>query len=164
MNDSFIIRPIKKSEIGFLDKMLYNAIFVPPGNEKLSEIIIEHPEISQYIKDFGREGDLCFVAEVNGELVGAVWTRHFNETNKAFGFVDSDTPELSMAVYEQFRKKGIGTLLLKKMTTDLTYKGYKQVSLSVDKINYAYDLYKKIGFEDYKPVDDSMTMILKLSS
>jgi ribosomal protein S18 acetylase RimI-like enzyme len=162
MNDSLIVRPITISEIGFLDKMLYNAIFVPPGNERLPDNIIEHPEISKYIKDFGREGDICFVAQLNGDLVGAIWTRHFNESNKAYGFVDSDTPELSMAVYEQFRNKGIGTRLLSTMIKALTDKGYRQVSLSVDIINYAYDLYKKIGFKDYKLIGESMTMILKL--
>lgn len=162
MNDSLIIRPINKSEIAFLDKMLYNAIFVPPGNDRLPDNIIEHPEISKYIKDFGREGDLCFVALLNGDLVGAIWTRHFNETNKAYGFVDSGTPELSMAVYEQFRNKGIGTKLLKTMIKSLTDKGYRQISLSVDIINYAYDLYKKSGFKDYKLIGESMTMILKL--
>jgi ribosomal protein S18 acetylase RimI-like enzyme len=162
MNNSLIIRPINKSEIGFLNVMLYNAIFVPPGKDKLPDNIIEHPEISKYIKDFGREGDSCFVAEINGELVGAVWTRRFNETNKAYGFVDSDTPELSMAVYEQFRKKGIGTMLLKTMIKALTDEGCKQISLSVDKINYAYNIYIKTGFKDYKSVDDSMTMIMKL--
>jgi ribosomal protein S18 acetylase RimI-like enzyme len=164
MNNSLIIRPINKSEIGFLDKMLYDAIFVPAGNERLPDNIIEHPEISKYIKDFGREGDSCLVAEINGELVGAVWTRRFNVTNKAYGFVDSDTPELSMAVYEQFRKEGIGTILLKTMIKALTDEGYKQISLSVDKINYAYNLYKKIGFKDYKSVDDSMTMIIQLNN
>lgn len=162
MIDSIIIRPIKRSETGFLDKMLYNAIFVPPGNDRLPDNIIEHPEISKYIKDFGREGDSCFVAEVNGELTSAVWTRLFNETNKAYGFVDNNTPELAMAVCEQFRKKGIGTSLLKKMIADLTDKSYERVSLSVDIINYAYYLYKKTGFIDYKIVDGSMTMILEL--
>lgn len=162
LKGSLIIRPITKLEISFLDKMLYRAIFVPIGNERLPDNIIEHPEISKYIKDFGREGDSCLVAEIKGELVGAIWVRHFNETNKAYGFVDSDTPELSMAVYEQFRKKGIGTMLLNTMIKSLTDKGYKQISLSVDKINYAYDLYKKIGFIDYKLFGESMTMIMKL--
>jgi ribosomal protein S18 acetylase RimI-like enzyme len=162
MSEAVIIRPITNSEISFLDKMLYNAIFVPPGNERLPDNIIEHPEISKYIKDFGREGDLCLVAQLNGELVGAIWTRHFNEMNKAYGFVDSNTPELAMALYEQFRKKGIGSALLNTMIKTLTDKGYKQVSLSVDIINYAYDLYKKTGFIDYKLVGESMTMIKKL--
>ncbi len=163
MISSLKIRPIKKSEIGFLDIMLYNAVFVPPGHERLPDNIIEHPEISKYIRDFGREGDKCFVAEADKELVGAIWVRHFNETNKAYGFVDPETPELSMAVSEKFRKNGIGTKLLGTMINALTLEGYKQVSLSVDIINYAYDLYKKSGFQDYKKVDESITMILKLS-
>jgi len=162
MHNTPIIRLIHKSETGFLNKMLYNAIFVPPGSEKLPKDIITHPEISKYIKDFGREGDLCFVAEINGELVGAIWIRNFNDVNKAYGFVDSKTPELSMAVYKQFRKKGIGTLLLKTMVKVMTDRCYKQISLSVDKMNYAYDLYKKFGFIDYKLVGDSIIMIKKL--
>jgi ribosomal protein S18 acetylase RimI-like enzyme len=67
-----------------------------------------------------------------------------------------------MAVYEHFRKKGIGTKLLDTMIKSLTESGYKQISLSVDRINYAYDLYKKTGFRDYEAVGESMTMVLKL--
>jgi|LAHU01.1.fsa_nt_gb GNAT superfamily N-acetyltransferase len=162
MNNHVIIRPIYKSEIAFLNIMLYNAIFIPPGGEKLPENIIDHPEISKYIRDFGRKGDSCFVAEIDGELVGAIWARLFDETNKAFGFVDSATPEISLAIYERFRKKGIGTLLLKTMINALADEGYKQISLSVDRINFAYDLYKKVGFIDYKTAGDSITMIMKL--
>lgn len=163
MSISFKIRPINKSETGFLDKMLYNAIFIPPGSEKLPYSIIEHPEISKYIEDFGREGDLCFVAEISAGLVGAIWTRRFSDTNKAYGFVDPETPEMCMAVYEQYRKNGIGSLLLKTMIKALIANGYDQVSLSVDRINYAYNLYKKAGFKDFKMVDGSMTMLLKLN-
>lgn len=162
MNAPILIRPINNSETGFLSKMLYNAIFVPPGNERLPDNIIEHPEISKYIKDFGREGDSCFVAEINGELAGAIWARLFSDTNKSYGYVDSGTPELCMAVYEHSRKKGIGTKLLDTMIKSLTESGYKQISLSVDRINYAYDLYKKTGFRDYEAVGESMTMVLKL--
>lgn len=162
MKDNLLIRPINFSETGFLAKMLYNAIFVPPGYERLPDNIIEHPEISKYIKDFGREGDSCFVAEINGELAGAIWARLFSDTNKSYGYVDSGTPELCMAVYEHFRKMGIGTKLLDTMIKSLTESGYKQISLSVDRINYAYDLYKKTGFRDYEAVGESMTMVLKL--
>jgi len=37
--------------------------------------------------------------------------------------------------------------------------GYKRVSLSVNKVNYAYRLYQKFGFIDYKNDKDSVTMI-----
>lgn len=113
MSSFLVIRPLKDTETWFLDKMLYNAIFVPPGKEKLPDDIIGHPEISKYIRNFGKEGDICFVAELDGELVGAIWSRLYDEENKAYGFVDEYTPEIAMAVYEQYRNKGIGTLMLK---------------------------------------------------
>jgi ribosomal protein S18 acetylase RimI-like enzyme len=162
MNKETLIRPLKQSETGILPTMLYNAIFIPEGSEKLPFEIINHPKISVYIRDFGREGDLCLVAEADGEIVGAIWTRHFSDNDKGYGFVDSETPELSMSVIGEFRGRGIGTRLLDEMIKLLTFKGYEQVSLSVDVANFAYGLYKKHGFEDYLLVEESMTMVKKI--
>ncbi len=162
MNSELIIRPLKESETGILPAMLYNAIFIHEGSEKLPFEIIDHPKISVYIRDFGRKGDLCLVAVAEGEIVGAIWTRHFSDMDKGYGFVNTDTPELSMSVIEQFRGRGTGTRLLDEMIELLTFKGYEQVSLSVDVANYAYGLYKKHGFEDYLLVEESMTMVKKL--
>lgn len=142
--------------------LLYNAIFIPPGHEKPPIDIVDHPDISVYIKEFGREDDLCLVAEIDGEIAGAIWTRHFTGADKGYGFINPGTPELCMSVFEQFQRKGIGTSLLTEMIKLLTDKGYDQVSLSVDLINHAYDLYKRFGFEDYTLVDQSMTMLKKL--
>jgi len=162
MQKSPVIRPLRKSEIILLDKFLYDAIFIPPDCEKPPPDIIYLPEIYVYIKDFGKKGDLCLVDEDNGEITGAVWTRYFSEAKRGFGFVNPETPELSMSVKEQYRGQGIGTRLLTAMIKMLHETGVSQVSLSVDKVNYAYRLYKKIGFEDYESCNDSMTMLLKL--
>jgi len=159
---SLTIRPLRKSEIVLLDEFLYDAIFIPPDCEKPPPDIIYHPEIYVYIKDFGKKDDLCLVAENNGEVSGAVWTRYFSEAERGFGFVNSETPELSMSVKEQYRGQGIGTRLLESMIKMLHKTGARQVSLSVDKINYAYRLYKKYGFEDYESCNDSIIMLLKL--
>lgn len=150
------------SEVSSLSKLLYDAIFIPPGCERPPFDIIKDPEIYVYIRDFGREGDLCLVAEHNSEIIGAVWSRYFSEDEKGFGFIDTETPELSMSVNEKYRGKGIGTRLLAEMIKLLREKDTPQVSLSVDKINYAYSMYKKSGFEDYEFHNDSITMILKL--
>jgi len=160
--DTLTIKELNLSQAGILKSLLYTAIFVPPGQEKLQFDIITNPEIAVYIKDFGRKGDLCLVAEINGEIAGAVWTRLFNEIEKGFGFISSDIPELSMAVFESFQKKGIGKMLLNGMIKLLIDHGYKNVSLSVDKNNYAYNLYKSYGFEDYESNNDSVTMIKRL--
>jgi len=142
--------------------MLYNAIFIPPGAEKPPYDIIDLPEIIVYIEGFGREGDMCLVAETDGVIAGAVWTRLFTGQVKGYGFIDSATPELSMAVLEPYRRRGIGTLLLTEMLKRLASTSYARVSLSVDLANYAYLLYKKFGFADYAIHDESMTMLKHL--
>lgn len=52
-----------------------------------------------------------------------------------------------MSIYPQYRNKGIGTSLLKNFLTFLRQKNYNQISLSVQKNNYAVNMYKKLGFK-----------------
>jgi ribosomal protein S18 acetylase RimI-like enzyme len=158
-----IIREIRQSEHAFLSKMLYQAIFVPRGTEPPSADIINQPDLAKYIKDFGRDGDLCLVAEFEGKLVGAAWSRLFPEQDKGYGFVDSQTPELSIAVLEQFRKMGFGEKILREILTELMRSGYSRVSLSVDKSNYACKLYERFGFKTVFSTDTSVTMVKTLS-
>lgn len=157
-----IIREIKPTEITFLGDMLYEAIFVPEGMEKLPQDIIKQPELYKYIKNFGRKGDLCLVALTDDHLAGAIWTRLFPADDRGYGFVDEETPELSMALYAPYRGKGIGKQLLQKMIEQLTRQGYRSVSLSVEKENYAYDLYCKFGFTNFESTGKSAIMIKKL--
>ncbi len=156
------IREIEGTEISQLDTFLYEAIFIPKGLDKPDKEIIKIPELSIYIKDFGKDSDLCIVAESQGCLVGAIWARIYAETEKGFGYVDSKTPELSMSVIENYRQHGIGTKLLKAMIEKLSLLDYQQVSLSVDKLNYALKLYQKFGFEIVKSDENSATMIKRL--
>ncbi len=156
------IREIENSEISLLDNFLYDAIYIPEGMGKPGKEIIKQPELSRYIKDFGKATDLCLVAESDGCLIGAIWTRIFTETEKGYGYLDSRTPELSMSVSENYRQMGIGTLLLEAMIDRLIQHGYEQVSLSVDKLNYAFKMYQKSGFETVHSDEESVTMIKKL--
>ena len=162
MDSRIKIREIKSSEIIHLDTFLHDAIFIPKGVEKPDKVIIKLPELKRYISDFGKETDLCLVAELNGKLIGAIWTRIFTEAEKGFGYVDSKTPELSMSVNVDYRQKGIGTNLLKDMLYRLTRLDYEQISLSVEKLNYAYRLYQKFGFKTIKEDKKSATMIKKV--
>ena len=162
MEAEIIIRDLDQSETGILKTMLYNAIFIPPEEVKPPPEIIELPEIAVYIKDFGREGDICLVAEIEGVIAGAVWTRLFTAGAQGYGFIAPEIPELSMSVLEQYRRQSIGTMLLAGMLKKLASKGFRQVSLSVDLANYAYRMYRKQGFEDYARHDESMTMLRQL--
>jgi [ribosomal protein S18]-alanine N-acetyltransferase len=150
-----IIRDLKEIEIPFLEEMLYQAIFIPVGTPKLDKSIIFIPELHPYIKDFGKVSDLCLVAELEGKLVGAIWTRLF----KGYGFIDETTPELSMAMDADFRGKGIGSEMLDALLLKLQKLNYEQVSLSVDKRNFAYKLYQKKGFQVHEVQGDSVLMV-----
>jgi ribosomal protein S18 acetylase RimI-like enzyme len=158
-----LIREIKQNEIPFLSEMLYEAIFIPNGEIKLPKEIINKPELNNYIKDFGRKDDFCFVVEIEDKLIGAIWIRQFSDKNKGYGFVNSETPELSMAINDVYRGKGIGKIMLNKMLNKLSELNFSQVSLSVDKRNFAYNFYKKNNFFEVDSEKNSIKMLRKLS-
>ena len=96
------------------------------------------------LNNFGKEkDDYCFIAQVDNYIVGAVWIRCI----QGFGHLNDNIPELAMSIYPQYRNKGIGTSLLKNFLTFLRQKNYTQISLSVQKNNYAVNMYKKLGFK-----------------
>ena len=51
---------------------------------------------------------------------------------------------------------------MKQMLTKLKTEGYKQASLSVQKMNYAVHMYRKVGFEIIDENDEEYIMICKL--
>ena len=76
--------------------------------------------------------------------------------------IDDTTPSLSISLLKEYRNLGIGTELMKQILLTLKEREYKQVSLSVQKINYAVSMYKKAGFEVVRENEDDYVMICKL--
>ena len=108
-----LIREIRKDEIPFLWDMLYEALFVPEGEDPYPKTILENPSISKYLNHFGNNpNDLALVAEHNRLLIGAIWGRSFPVVNPGYGFIAENIPEISIAVSPAFRNKGVGTHLL----------------------------------------------------
>ena len=156
------VHEIKANAYPFLEDFLFEAIYVPEGSPPLNKSIIFQPNLYYYIKDFGKEHDLGFIIESDNKPVGAIWARLFSEEQKGYGFVDNETPELSMAINSDFRNQGFGNQLLEKMLVKLQELGYKNVSLSVDKRNFAYQLYLKFGFQDYQINGNTVVMVKML--
>ena len=123
------------------------------------KFIIENPELQVYVKDFGKfKDDKCIVAEVDGKIIGAIWSRIMND----YGHIDDETPSLAMSIYKNFRGRGIGTKLLNEMIKFLQALNYKAVSLSVQKKNFAMKIYERAGFKIFLENDDYiMTRNLK---
>lgn len=152
------IREMKENEYPLLSDFLYEAIFIPKGMDKPPKSIIEQPELQIYIEDFGKADDLCLVAEIQEKIVGAVWVRIMND----YGHIDDETPSFAISLYEEYRNLGIGTALMEAMLKLLKSKGYKQASLSVQKANYAVNMYRKTGFEVIDENEEEDIMVCQM--
>ena len=154
-----LIRQIRHDETPVLNQFLYEAIFIPEGVAAPPQSIIENEELQVYVRNFGHEpDDKCLVAECDGRIVGAVWTRIMHD----YGHISDDTPSLAISLYKEYHNKGIGTKLLEKMIALLQNDGYSQVSLSVQKANYAVGMYQKAGFKVLQETDEELIMVCKL--
>lgn len=153
------IRKIRQSEVQVLSDFLYEAIFIPEGCIPPPREIIKQPELQVYICDFGKyDDDICYVAEVDGNIIGAVWVRIMED----YGHIDDETPSLAISLNKDYRGQGIGTALMKTMLEELKESGYKQTSLAVQKANYAVNMYKSIGFETVDENEEEYIMACKL--
>lgn len=155
----YTIRFMKKSEYHLLNDFLYEAIFVSEGSPLPPKDTVQMPELQVYVAEFGQtNSDHCLVVEVDGLIIGAVWARIMND----YGHIDDETPSLAIALFKNHRGLGIGTTLMISMLKLLKEQGYKQVSLSVHKANYAVRMYKVLGFETIIENDEDLVMICKL--
>ncbi len=155
---NYNIRKLRENEQDILAEFLYEAIYVPEGEKAPSKNIIEQPELQVYISDWGKNDDYCLVAEVDDKIVGAVWARIMND----YGHIDDKTPSFAISLYKEFRGMGIGTDLMQHMLDILKENKYEKASLSVQKANYAYKMYLKLGFEVIAETSEEFLMIKKL--
>ena len=151
----YIIREINEEEIKLLDRFLYLAIYVHKEEVPPPFDIICKPELQVYVENLGKEkDDHILIAEADDKIVGAVWVRIMDD----YGHIDDETPSLIISVEKEYRGKGIGRSLLSSMLSLLSKCGYKAVSLSCQKENYAVSLYKSLGFEIIKDIDEEYIM------
>ncbi len=156
----YIIREINQTEYSLLDDFLYEAIFIPDGSQPPERSIINLPELQVYVADFGKEkDDICFLAEVGGKVVGAVWVRVMND----YGHIEDGVPSFAISLYKEYRGYGIGTALMRRMLCELKQRGYEKASLSVQKANYAVQMYLKVGFEVLNEHEEEYIMVCDLN-
>jgi len=153
------ILPVDAHDLPFLRTMLYEAAFwrpdspLPPLEEALGD-----PTLAVYLEEWGRPGDHGLVAHVCGSPAGAVWVRRFDEHRHGYGFVDADTPELTIAVAPAFRRRGLARCLLSAMIAQQRLAGTSRLSLSVEDDNPARTLYEQHGFVTHDAADGARTM------
>jgi len=133
-------RPGGLEDLEFLWEMLYEAAH----HRSLS-----NPSITRYLEDWGRPGDAAVVAldPDDGRRVGAAWYRLMPLNNRGYGFVDTSTPEVVVAVIPDRRSLGVGKALLRGLLDTARSQGFEALSLSVRRNTpAAIRLYERNGF------------------
>ena len=92
-----IIRRLQDDETELLKGFSHEAIYISERMQLPERSIIELPELVIYYANLGNgPADNCLVAELDGKVVGAVWTRTMND----YGHVDDDTPSFAISLYK----------------------------------------------------------------
>lgn len=60
------------SEADFLQRMFYETIFVPKGENALPLSIVHHTALQKYTYDREKPDDLAFLAEMNKKRIGMI--------------------------------------------------------------------------------------------
>jgi ribosomal protein S18 acetylase RimI-like enzyme len=102
------------------------------------------PFVAAHLVGWRRPSDFGFIAELDGEAVGAVWARQFAADGNPF-YLDERSPEVSIGVRDKVRGRGVGTALLRALIAEARSRGLR-LSLNVRETNPAQHLYERLGF------------------
>ena len=142
------IRPLGIQDQAMLWEWLHVSLWDPPPAPLRPRELLLAPNVRIYAEGWGRPGDLGVVGELPGEVapIGACWMRLLPE-GVGLGFVDTETPQLGIAVFSRFRQQGHGRSLMRAALAAARAAGHAQVALTVHPENPAIALYESCGFE-----------------
>lgn len=114
--------------------------------------------IGRYVDGWGRAGDTALIAMEGGHRVGAGWFRLFRASAPGYGFVDDQTPELTIVVVPSRQRQGIGQLLLAGLLEQAQADAFRTVSVSVERDDPDTSNYDAAGFEEVGSTGSAVTM------
>lgn len=156
----WLTRPAAAGDAGFLADMLVLAVnWSPEWPARSRGQVLADPRTAHYITGWPGEGDLGMVDEAGGEPAGAAWLRFLPESDPGYGFAAADVPELGIGVMPAWRGRGLGRALLRAVTGQARAAGIARISLSVQRRNFARQLYLAEGcqvVDSSEPQSDTM--------
>jgi GNAT superfamily N-acetyltransferase len=147
-----MLRSVDQQDLRFLRDMLRHAYHWRMGDPELP--------VYRYVKAWGRRGDAGVVAFEGPNAYGAAWYRLFPADAPGFGFVDEETPELTIAVVPSHRGHGTGAEMLEALLDQARSDGFSRVSLSAEPGQTSF--YEKHGFHEHHREDRTVTMVADL--
>lgn len=163
----FRVRPAVSEDAGFVVAMLVEAVNWEPGRELSRDQIMATPSLAHYVSGWMRADDVGVLAVETVETVddeaerpiGAAWLRYLPATDPGYGYIGDDVPELSAGVVKTWRGRGVGRALVRAVLDAARGLGVGAVSLSVERANFAAELYAGEGFRVVESFADSDTMV-----
>src|SRR5262245_18641971 len=101
-----VIRPAVQDDLEVLWDFLAMAAYEP--HAEAAKVV---PSVAKYLVGWQRPGDFGFIADQNGETLGAAWARRFSTEELRSPYGDEETPKVSIAVKPQVRGQGVGEKL-----------------------------------------------------
>jgi GNAT superfamily N-acetyltransferase len=114
--------------------------------------------VTRYVDGWGRPGDTALLAVEGGHRIGAGWFRLFRESAPGYGFVDAQTPELTIVVVPSRQGQGIGQLLLAGLVERAQAEAYRGLSVSIEKSHPEVAVYEAAGFQQVGESGHAVTM------
>jgi GNAT superfamily N-acetyltransferase len=142
------IRLAASGDGAFMADMLVEAVNWSPVWKKQSRRrVLSNHKTAHYIAGWPRDTDLGVIAEADGERIGAAWLRFHPASDPGYGFVAADVPEVTIGVTVHWRGRGVGRDLLRAIAEQARLADIRQVSLSVERRNFAQKLYLSEGYQ-----------------
>ena len=148
-----MLRPVSERDTRFLRDMLRHAYHWR---------LAEDPDmpVFRYVQNWGRRGDAGVIAFEGTNVYGAAWYRLFPADAPGFGFVDEETPEVTIAVVPSHRGHGTGGELLEALLERAASDGFARISLSAQPGQTGF--YEKHGFQEHDRDPGAVTMLAEL--
>ena len=136
-----VLRPAMPDDLELLWEFLAMAAYEP--NAAAVKTV---PMATTFLDGWQRPTDFGFIAERDGQAIGAAWARQFASREESWFWFDDRTPEISVGVREHARGQGVGQMLIGALIAEATSRGLR-LCLNVRDTNPARRLYERMGFK-----------------
>lgn len=148
---------IDPSHQDLLWDLLHVALWDPPPAGLRPREVLQLPGVAVYAKGWGLPTDVGTMAIEDGKVMGACWSRLLSS---GLGYVDEHTPQLGMALFPDYQRRGIGRQVMLGQLEKLATL-FPAVSLTVHPENGARRLYEHCGFVVHKVVERGYLLMMK---
>ncbi|PCE13522.1 histone acetyltransferase [Microbacterium sp. SZ1] len=160
MYRAFTSRRAVQTDAKFLGDMLVEAANWRSGGLRPRHEVLASAEHRRYLAGWKRTADDGLVAiDADDVPIGAAWYRMLPQNEPGLGFVGIAVPELIIGVHPLWRARGVGRSLLRGVVELAGSQGHARISLSVERENFARNLYRAEGFSVVESTGSRETMV-----